>query len=72
MQYIGYTKPKILLADEGKMIRDINDIYVPAKYDENGLLIEEEHKPYYTSVIFVGEQINSLEECKKIYVEESI
>ena len=70
MQYIGYTKPKLLIADEGKLLRDINDIYKPAQYDDKGVLIEEEHKPYYTSVIFLGDQINSLEECKELYVEE--
>lgn len=70
MQYIGYTKPKLLIADEGKLLRDINDIYKPAQYDDKGVLIEEEHNPYYTSVIFLGDQINSLEECEKLYVEE--
>ena len=28
MQYIGYSKPKLLIADEDKMIRDKDDIYV--------------------------------------------
>lgn len=70
MQYIGYSKPKLLIADEGKKLRDINDIYRDAKLNENGEVIEEEHQPYYSSVIFLGEQINSLEECKKLYVEE--
>lgn len=70
MQYIGYSKPKLLIADEGKMLRSKNDIYVPAKYDEQGNIIEPEHLPYYTSVIFLGEQINSLEQCKELYVEE--
>ena len=40
-------------------------------YDEEGNLVPE-HKPYYSSVIFLGEQINSLEECKELYVEEEI
>ena len=41
-------------------------------YDEQGNIIEPEHLPYYTSVIFLGEQINSLEECEELYVEEEI
>ena len=71
MQYIGYSKPKLLIADEGKMLRDINDVYVAEHYDEEGNLISE-HKPYYSSVIFLGEQINSLEECKELYIEEEL
>ena len=72
MQYIGRTTPKLLIADEGKKIRDINDIYIPEKKDELGNVIQEEHIPYYTTLIFLGEQINSLEECQKIYTEEDM
>lgn len=71
MTYIGYSKPKLLIADEGKHIRDKNDVYTPAEYDEEGNLIKEEHFPYYSSVIFLAEQINSLEKCKELYVEEA-
>jgi hypothetical protein len=60
MKAILYTAPKLLIADEGKMLRSKNDIPT------------EENKPYYTSVIFLGDQINSLEECKELYVEEEI
>lgn len=70
MQFFDYSKPKLLIADKGKMLRSKNDIYVPAKYDEQGNIIEPEHLPYYASVIFLGEQITSLEQCKELYVEE--
>ena len=70
MQYIGYSKPKLLIADEGKKIRNINDLYIPAEYDEEGNLIKEEHLPYYSTIIFLAEQIDSLEKCKELYVEE--
>ena len=70
MQFFDYSKPKLLIADKGKMLRSKNDIYVPTKYDEQGNIIEPEHLPYYTSVIFLGEQITSLEQCKELYVEE--
>lgn len=72
MQAILYSKPKLLIAEQGKMIRDINDVYVPEKRNEQGDIIQVEHKPYYSTVIFLGEQINSLEECEKLYVEEEV
>ena len=71
MELITRTKPNLLIADEGKLLRDINDVYVAEHYDEDGNLVPE-HKPYYSSVIFLGEQINSLEKCKELYVEEEI
>ena len=60
-----YGNIKILIADENKHIRDINDVYTPATETE------EEHKPYYTSVIFL---INNFYDGKlnKLYVEEPI
>lgn len=71
MKAILYTKPKLLIAEENKMLRSINDVYVTEHTDEQGNLIPE-HIPYYSSVIFLGDQINSLEECKELYVEEEI
>ena len=71
MQIITHTNPKLLITDEGKLLRDINDIYVAEHYDEEGNLIPE-HKPYYSSVIFLGEQINTLEKAKELYVEEEV
>ena len=70
MQYIGHSKPKLLIADKGKKIRNINDLYIPAEYDEEGNLIKEEHLPYYSTIIFLAEQIDSLEKCQELYVEE--
>ena len=72
MQFFDYSKPKLLIAKKGKMLRSKDDIYVPAKYDEQGNIIEPEHLPYYASVIFLGEQINTLEQCKELYVEEDM
>lgn len=66
MEFIGRTKPKLLIADEGKHIRSINDVYVPVTETE------PEHIPYYSTLIFLGEQISSLEECQEIYVEEDM
>lgn len=71
MKVILHTTPKLLIADENKMLRDINDVYIPEHYDENGNFIEE-HKPYYSSVIFLGVQITSLEQAQQLYVEENV
>ena len=65
MQYIGYTKPKLLIADEGKMLRDINDVYTPATETE------EEHNPYYASIIFLADNFDD-SKLNELYVEEEI
>lgn len=69
MQLINHTKPRMLIADEGKHIRDKNDIYIPEHKDEEGNIIPE-HIPYYATVIFVGEQLQTLEQCEELYIEE--
>lgn len=71
MKLINYTNPKILIADEGKKIRSINDVYTEAYIDENGNQVEE-HFPCYTTIIFPGAQIETLEQAEEIYVEEDI
>ena len=48
-----------------------NDIYIPAKYDEQGNLIEPEHKPYYSTTIFVPDKITE-EEMNELYIEEDV
>ena len=71
MELITRTKPNLLIADEGKTIRDINDVYVPAKYDEQGNLIEEEKIPYYSTLIFLADNIDT-SKINELYVEEEI
>ena len=71
MQLINYTNPKLLIADEGKMIRDKNDVYVPEHTTETGELVPE-HKPYYSSVIFPASQIDTLEKAMELYIEEVV
>lgn len=65
MEIRNYGKKKILIADENKQIRDINDVYVPATETE------EEHKPYYTSVIFLADNFDD-SKLNELYVEEDI
>ena len=70
MQYFDYTKPKMIVADEGKHIRGKEDVYVPEHYDEQGNIVEE-HIPYYTTTIFVPDSFTE-EEMYELYVEEEI
>ena len=65
MEIRNYGKTKILIADENKHIRDINDIYTPATKTE------EEHIPYYASVIFLANNFDD-KELNNLYVEEEI
>ena len=71
MKLINYTNPRLLVADEGKHIRAINDVYQAEYVDGDGNTIPE-HKPYYATVIFPGIQIQTLEYAKELYVEEDI
>lgn len=71
MKYIGYTKPKLLIADEGKHIRSIDDVYAPEKRDKEGNIIEYESFPYYASVIFLADNFDE-SKLNELYVEEEI
>lgn len=71
MNYVKHTTPRLLIADDGKKIRSRSDEYTPEHKDEEGNLISE-HKPYYASVIFLGEQIQTLADINSIYVEEEV
>lgn len=70
MQFFSYTKPKMIVADEGKQIREIKDVYVPKHTDEEGNIVEE-HFPYFTTVIFVPDSYTE-EQMNQDYVEENI
>ncbi len=70
MELFNYTKPKMIVADEGKHIRNKNDVYVDGHYDEKGNLIEE-HIPHYSTVIFVPDSFTE-EIMNEIYVEENL
>lgn len=65
MEIRKYKNKKILIADENKQIRDINDVYVPATETE------EEHKPYYASIIFLADNFDD-SKLSELYVEEEI
>ena len=69
MKYFNYTNPKMIVADEGKHIRDKNDVYKEVRY-ENGVLVPE-NIPYYSTVIFVPDSFTE-EEMHELYIEEDI
>lgn len=56
--------PKMIVADEGKHIRSIDDVYY---VDENG----EEYFPYYSTTIFVPDTFTE-EMMNELYVEEEV
>ena len=59
---------RLLLADEGKHIRSIDDVYVPEHEDEEGNIVPE-HFPDYAEMIFLGKQVDETK-LDEIYVEE--
>ena len=65
MEIRKYGNKKILIADENKQIRDINDVYIPATETE------EEHKPYYASIIFLADNFDD-SKLNELYIEEDI
>lgn len=65
MEIRKYGEKKILIADENKQIRDINDVYTPATETE------EEHKPYYASIIFLADNFDD-SKLNELYVEEDM
>ena len=70
MTLFKHTKPNMIVADEGKRIRDINDVYKAAYIDEEGNEIEE-HFPHYSTVIFVPNSFTE-EQMNELYIEENI
>ena len=64
MEIRTYGKKKILIADENKHIRSIDDV---SREDENGNKIE----PYYTSIIFLADNFDD-SKLNELYVEEEI
>ena len=70
MKFFNYTKPKMIVADEGKHIRQKDDIYKEAYIDENGQEVSE-HIPYYSTTIFVPDSFTE-EQMNEQYVEEDM
>ena len=71
MQLIKHTKPKMIISDEGKWIRDVNDVYVAEHTDEQTGELIPEKTPHYTTTIFVPDNFTE-EQMNELYVEEEI
>ena len=69
MQLIEHTRPKMIISEVGKMIRSVDDIYIPEHYDEDGNLISEKY-PYYATTIFVPNDFTE-EQMNELYIEEN-
>ena len=67
MILFSYTKPKMIVADEGKYIRDKQDVYVPEHKDKDGNIIPE-HFPHYSTTIFVPDDF-TIEMMNELYEE---
>lgn len=70
MQIILRTNPAMVIADEGKKLRDVNDEYKEAYIDEEGNEVPE-HFPHYTDVVFIPNSLTE-EEVRELYVEEEM
>ena len=70
MQIILRTTPAMVIADEGKKLRDINDVYKEAYIDEEGNEIPE-NIPHYTDVVFIPNSLTE-EEVRELYIEEEM
>ena len=71
MEIRTYGAKKILIADANKQIRDINDVYIPQITDESGNVTQEEHKPYYASIIFLADNFDD-SKLNDLYIEVEI
>ena len=71
MKLFTYTKPKMIVSDEGKHIRDINDVYIPEHIDEKTGELIPEHIPNYSTTIFVPDNFTE-EMMNELYIEEEI
>ena len=71
MQLINWAKPKMIISDEGKWIRDVNDVYVAEHTDEQTGELIPEKIPYYSTRIFLPDDFTE-EQMNELYVEETI
>ena len=70
MKFFSYTKPRMIVADEGKKIRSKEDVHVTEHFDGEGNTVEEHFLNYYTT-IFVPDSFTEAQ-MNELYVEEDI
>ena len=71
MQVITRGDLRLLLSDEGKHIRTINDVYVAEHTDETTGETIPYHNPHYFEMMFLGSQVD-ITKLDELYVEENI
>lgn len=59
-----------IVASKGKRIREISDVYVAEKINEDGTK-EHAHEPKFASVIYVPSTFTE-EQMNELYIEEDI
>ena len=69
MQLINWTKPKMIISNEGQWIRDVNDVYVAEHIDEQTGELIPEKIPHYSTTIFVPDDFTT-EMMNELYIEE--
>lgn len=69
MILFDYTKPKMIVAEKGKKIREVKDVYIEQYTDEEGNIVPE-HIPYYATTIFVPDNFTE-EQMRQQYIEEN-
>ena len=69
MEIIKRGDIRLLLADEGKHIRSVDDVYVPERIDEETGETILEHFPDYSEMIFLGIQVKE-KDIDRLYIEE--
>ena len=71
MQVITRGDLRLLLSDEGKHIRTINDVYVAEYVDSITGETIPEYNPHYFEMMFLGSQVD-ITKLDELYVEENI
>ena len=65
MQFINHTTPKLLIADQGYKLRDINDVERDEELDDGTI---NHIMPYYSDMVFIADGVSE-EEARALYVE---
>lgn len=70
MKLIRENNLTTIVAEEGKHIREVGDVYIEEKVNEDGTK-EHAHEPYYSTIIYVPATFTE-EQMNELYVEENI
>lgn len=71
MYIVETSDLRMLVAEKGKHIRAINDVYEPEHIDEETGETIPEHFPTYSTVIYLGIQVKE-EDILNLYIADGI